>query len=251
MRGPRVTTPTRHKGHAHPSAGPIIARRAALSSTSPRRHPRCQQQPCGASRAWHMIVTVTMSPKGALSCSQKGRARQPARETAGPRGDTRCGVAPARGPRRRPPPARRATLPGGGVITGLFLLLLARRSVCVGALAAGVAASEVALPVVFSGSCGCRARRPRGVAAASEAERESSPSLGRRQGAGSHGRRSAVGRETRGYRHDLQRSAGGGGRSAGRALEGCAAEGGGAAAGAPTDATEAPSSPRARFYCRG
>ena len=48
----------------------------------------------------------------------------------------------------------------------------------------------------------------RGVDAVSEAEREGSPPLGRRQGVGGRGRRSAVDSGAQDDRHDLQRGAG-------------------------------------------
>ena len=102
---------------AHRECGTTSTRRAAERSSSPRRQPRCQQQPRGASRACHIVVTV--SPKGVVPRSQvaadPGTGSRPRERRGHGMGNIEHGEAHVRGPRLHPrpragPPRCQATL---------------------------------------------------------------------------------------------------------------------------------------------
>ena len=96
-------------------------------------------------------------------------------------------------------------------VTELAILLLARRlclGVCVGTLAAGVTASEVAPLVVRVEDVQLQGASSKGRRRGEQGRVRGQPPLGQCQGIGGRGRRSAVGSGAWGDRHDLQRGAG-------------------------------------------
>ena len=209
-----TTTPTRYEGLAHRECGTISARRATLRSSSPRRQPRCQQQPRGASGLAHARDGVAKGRRVVLAVAAEPGSRPGGRRSHG----VRRGAAW----RLREVLVGTVVLLAGGhaagwlcvAVTGLELLLLLARRLClgvsVGVIAAGVAASEPALLVVSVGVVRLQGASTEGRRCGERGRARERPSLSRRQGVGGRGRRSAVGSGARRDRHDVQRGARGG-----------------------------------------